>query len=61
MTALPVVEDLQVLEQRSPRLGPRRPLRLMDELDVESREGTLRQRSAVMMAAVLSPPSMTCA
>src|SRR5438445_10863023 len=41
MSPLPVVEDLEVIEQFGARCRPRGPRRVVDELDLQRREGTL--------------------
>src|SRR5947209_17243594 len=41
MSPLPVVEDLEVIEQFGARCRPRGPRRVVDELDLQRREETL--------------------
>src|SRR5437867_10811977 len=44
MPPLPVVEDLEILEEFDARRGPRGPGRVVDELDLQRREETLGHR-----------------
>src|SRR6059058_6522583 len=51
MPSLPVVEDLQVLEDGAVGVRVRRPVRLVREFDLERREETLRDRVVPAVAA----------
>jgi hypothetical protein len=53
MAPLPIVEDLDVLEDRAPRRGARGPARVVDELDLERGEEALRHR----VVPAVAPPT----
>src|SRR5213594_3418705 len=55
MSPLPVVEDLEVIEQLGARRRPRGPRRVVDELDLQRREETLGH-GVVPAIAPAAPP-----
>src|SRR2546422_1327049 len=58
MPSLPVVEDLQVLEDGAVGVRVRRPVRLVREFDLERREETLRDRVVPAVAACVLTPAV---